>query len=190
MNKLDRRTAVRTMLALGMACVAAAGPGQWSRAAEVHHDDNLCLAYRARLDGEYLVIRAAVEPGWHTFAMDNRKRAEEKLAGKKSLGIDHPTEFKLTGGLEVIGPWHQTPPKDFSKPELRWFSWGFEGNALFVAKIRRSGPAPVRIGVRGQACTDVTCKNIDLGIDLPALGSATASGAAAEIDWKSLVPVR
>ena len=62
--------------------------------------------------------------------MDNRIRAEEKLAGKKSLGIDHPTEIKVSGGLEVEGPWHQTNPKDFSRPELRWFSWGFEFGRL------------------------------------------------------------
>ena len=83
------------------------------------------------------MVRAAIEPGWHTFAMDNKQRAEEKLAGRKSLGIDHPTEITLTGGLEMAGPWYQTPPKDFSKPELRWFSWGFERQALFAAKIRR-----------------------------------------------------
>ena len=187
MSKLNRRTAVKAMMGLGLARGLTARPGQWSEAAEVRHDENLCLAYRARIDGEYLVIRAAIEPGWHTFAMDNRQRAEQKLAGKKSLGIDHPTEFKLTGGLEVAGPWHQTTPKDFSKPELRWFSWGFEGQALFVVKVRRAGTAPVRIGVRGQACTDVTCKNIDVTMTLAVGGAA---GGPAEIDWKSLTPVR
>ena len=105
----------------------------------MHHDDNLCLSYQARLDGEYLVVRANLEPGWHTFAMDNKQRAEEKLAGKKSLGIDRPTEIVVSGGLQTAGPWLQSQPKDFSKPELRWFSWGFEKQALFVAKMRRAG---------------------------------------------------
>src|SRR6476620_12110802 len=104
----------------------------WSNPVEVRHDVQKCVSYRARLSGDFLVVQATSEPGWHTFAMDNKLRAEEKLAGKKSLGIDHPTECKLTGAPVVEGPWYQTPPKDFSKPELRWFSWGFERQALFA----------------------------------------------------------
>ena len=166
---------------------APARPGEWSDAVEVRHEENLCVSYRARLDGEFLVVRAVIEPGWHTFAMDNRKRAEEKLAGKKSLGIDHPTEIALSGGLAVAGPWYQSPPKDFSKPELRWFSWGFERQALFAAKVRRSGSAASTIALRGQACTETTCKNIDVEISLPPGGS---KGSRPEIDLKEMVAVR
>src|SRR4051812_44025970 len=98
---------MRTVILLSIAAslFGAEGP-----AAEVRSDDTLCLTYRATLDGSYLVIRTAIESPWHTFAMDNKKRAEEKLAGKKSLGIDQPTEFTLSGGLEVVGPWLQTEP--------------------------------------------------------------------------------
>jgi hypothetical protein len=164
---------------------AAAGP--WSAPVEVRHDDNLCLAYRARIDGDYLVIQASIQPGWHTFSMDNRRRAEEKLAGKKSLGIDHPTEFKLTGGLELAGSWYQTPPADFSKPELRWFSWGFEKQAVFAARVRRKGAGPVEVGVRGQACTDSVCKNIDVAIPVQAPGALQAP--ASELKLEQLVKV-
>ena len=52
----------------------------------------------------------------------------------------------MTGGLETAGPWYQSPPKDFSKPELRWFSWGFERQALFAATVHRSASGTVRIG--------------------------------------------
>src|SRR5262245_52420987 len=114
-----------TTMAVVVFCAAYAAPDEWSEPAEVRHDENLCLSYQARLDGPYLIVRAKIEPGWHTFAMDNKKRAEEKLAGKRSLGIDRPTEITLAGGLEVSSPWLQSPPKDFSKPDLRWFSWGF-----------------------------------------------------------------
>jgi hypothetical protein len=152
---------------------------------EVRHDDMLCVSYRARLDGPYLVVRAALEPGWHTFAMDNKVRAIEKLAGKPSLGIDHPTEITLTGGMEAAGPWYQSAPKDFSKPELRWFSWGFERQAVFATKIRRQGTGPTRIAIKGQACTETTCKNIDVALSLPA-ASADSSG----INLKDLVQVR
>lgn len=152
---------------------------------EVRHDDALCLSYQAHLDGPYLVVRATLEPGWHTFAMDNKARAVEKLAGKPSLGIDHPTEITLSGGLEAVGPWFQSPPKDFSKPELRWFSWGFERQAVFVTKINRRRTSPTRIAIKGQACTETTCKNIDVTLSLPA-----ASADSSAINLKDLVQVR
>ena len=175
------------LLFLCIAIVGAARSAEWSKAVEVRHDENLCVSYQARLDGPYLVVRAAVEPGWHTFAMDNKQRAEEKLAGKQSLGIDHPTEIVLSGSLEAVGSWFQSPPKDFSRPELRWFSWGFERQAVFVTKIRRSRAGPARIAIRGQACTETTCKNIDVTMSLPLVGTDTDPSG---IDLKNLVQVR
>jgi hypothetical protein len=118
--------------------------------------------------------------------MDNKLRAQEKLAGKRSLGIDGPTEIVLTQGLELAGPWYQSVPKDLSKPELRWFSWGFEGQTLFAAKVRRVGAGPASVAVRGQACSDAICKNIDVTISVPLGGNAVK----ADIDLKSLVQVR
>src|SRR5687768_10215044 len=162
---------------------AAASAGDWTAPVAVLHEMKPCVSYRAKLDGDLLMVQATIEPGWHTFAMDNQRRATEKLAGKKSLGIDMPTEIKVTG-LDVTGPWRQTAPKDFSKPDLRWFSWGFEQQALFVAKVR--GSAPAQIVIRGQACTESICKNINLEILLPASDSKSA---AASMDLTSLVPV-
>jgi DsbC/DsbD-like thiol-disulfide interchange protein len=173
------------LILLGVA-PAATRPNDWTPPVEVHYDDNVCLSYRARLDGRYLVVQAALEPGWHTFTMDNKLRAEEKLAGKRSISNDQPTAITLTGGLEVAGPWYQSPPKDFSRPELRWFSWGFEQQAQFVAQVRQSKAAPTRITIRGQACTDTICKNIDVVISLPQAQITDAS----EIDLNRLVTVR
>lgn len=150
-------------------------------AVEVRHDDQLCLTYQASVEGEYLVVRAEIQPGWHTFAMDNKQRAEEKLAGKRALSNDLPTSFTATSGLEVVGPWRQTAPKDFSRPELRWFSWGFERQAVFAAKARRTGAGPAQIGVRAQACTESICKNIDVTVPVD-LGPS-------RIDVKNLIPV-
>jgi hypothetical protein len=177
------------LILLALACAQAAPPAAWTESVEVRHDDNLCLSYKARLDGPFLVVQATVEPGWHTFAMDNKQRAAEKLAGKPPLSIDRATEITLTGGLQAVGPWYQTPPKDFSKPELRWFSWGFEQQALFAAKIRHSGSEPARIAIRGQACTETTCKNIDVTISLP-LTSASKDADHSEISLNNLVQVR
>lgn len=159
-----------------------AAAGDWTKPAEVTHDDKTCISYRARFTGGHLVVEAKLEPGWHTFTLDNDKRAAEKLAGKKALGIDKPTTVLLQG-LEVTGPWLQSEPKDFSQPEIRMFTWGFENRALFAAQVKpTAGPAQLRI--RGQACTDAVCKNIDVTLALPA-----GSGAAVP-DLAGLIPVR
>jgi hypothetical protein len=179
----------RIALASIAAVCAAAAPGGWTEPVEVRHDDALCVAYQARLDGEFLVIRAVLGAGWHTFAMDNKRRADEKLAGKPTLSVDRATEIAVSGGLATAGPWSQSPPKDFSRPELRWFSWGFDKQALFVAKARRPQSGPARIAIRGQACTDSICKNIDVAIPLPP-AVANRDSAAEALDLKALVPVR
>ena len=161
----------------------------WAASVEVRQEENLCLTYQARLDGAFLVVRAAVEPGWHTFAMDNKVRAEEKLAGKQSLGIDRPTEIILTGGLQVAGPWYQSAPTDFSRPELRWFSWGFAREARFAARVRRTSAARARIAFRGQACTETVCKNIDVAISLP-LAKFDKNADSSGLTLKNLIQVR
>jgi hypothetical protein len=165
----------------------AAETRDWSEPVEIRHEEALCVAYRARLSGDYLVVSAAHEPKWHTYAMDNKVRALEKLAGKQSLGIDKPTELTVSNGLELAGPWMQTPPKDLSQPELRLFAWAYEGEAMFVAKVKKTGPGPAKVGIRGQACSESTCKNIDVAISVPMNGSA---GKRAEVELKGLLPVR
>ncbi len=189
MIRPTRRSAVKTMIVFVAACSQATGAGNWTDGVEVRHDLKRCVSYRARLDGEFLVVQATLEAGWHTFAMDNKQRAEEKLAGRPSLGLDGPTEIRLTQGLEVAGPWYQSPPKDLSKPELQWFTWVFDGQALFVAKVRRSGAGPARIAVSGQACTETICKKVDIEILLP-LGAANTDANPSDIDFKTLVRVR
>ena len=166
-----------------------ARPGTWTDAVEVRHEDELCIAYRARLDGPFLVVRAELGPGWHSFAMDNKRRADEKLAGRQPLSIDRATEIAPAAGLAAVGPWYQSPPKDFSRPELLWFSWGFEREAVFAAKVRRSGSAAARITIRGQACTERFCKIIDVTLSLPDKSMRTDAGTP-EIKLTNLVQVR
>jgi len=155
----------------------------WPPPVEIRHEDNLCVSYQARMDGPYLVVRATVGAGWHTFAMDNQKRAEEKLAGKAALSMDRNTEITPVAGVQIAGAWYQSEPKDFSRPQLRWFSWGFDKEAMFAAKARATGNGRVRL--RGQACTESICKNVDVTLTVPA-----GKGGAGEIDVKGLVPVR
>lgn len=177
---------MRSAFLLSIAIAAPLAAQQWSAPVEVLHQEDLVMTYQARLEGDYLLVRANLEPGWHTFSMDNKVRAIEKLAGKQALGIDRPTTIAVTGGAQVAGPWMQSEPKDFSKPALRIFSWGFEGQALFAAKVKRIGKEPAQLEIRGQACTDSVCKNLDVTFSVP--GGAASASAAAEL--KSLTPVR
>ena len=151
---------------------------------EVLHDGKVVMSYRALWDGDYLIVRAAIEPGWHTFVMDNKQRQQEKLKGKPSLGIEKSTEITVQG-LNVTGPWLQTEPKDFSKPELRWYSWGFERDATFATRAKRTGQGPAKVEVQGQACSGDICKNIEVEVTVP-----EKPAPAAGVDLKSLTPVR
>lgn len=168
--------------------VLAASAAEWTEPVEVRHDTRLVMTYQGRWDGEFLVVRAAIQPGWHTFVMDNKQRQQEKLAGKPSLGIEKSTEITVTDGLSVTGSWLQSTPKDFSKPEIRWFTWGFERDAIFAAKARRTGSGPARVEIEGQACFADICKNIDVSMAVPLLDGKPAQGPA--VDLKNLAPVR
>lgn len=174
------------LIPLLFACLPAVCAGEWTEPVEVRMEVELCVSYRAKLDGDLLVVEAAHAGEWHTYAMDNKLRAEEKLAGKPSLGIDAPTEIELNGGLEIAGPWRQSEPIDLSKPELRWFTWGYSEPALFVAKVKRVGDGPARIGIRGQACDASRCKNIEVELLTPLGGAA----GAVKGDYSSLIEVR
>jgi hypothetical protein len=167
---------------MGAAAASTASAGAWSKPAEVRQDTTLCVTYRARFAGEYLVVEARHEPGWHTNSMDNDKRAAEKLAGKKALGVDKPTTITAEG-IDIAGPWHQTPPKDFSKPDLLWYTWGFDTQAQFVAKVK--APKAGQITIRGQACSEASCKNIELTLAVPG-----GAGKEPPPDLKSLIAVR
>ncbi|MGH9429253.1 MAG: hypothetical protein ACRD2L_23470 [Terriglobia bacterium] len=186
-RQIINKAAGTTALFFGFAFADVIYGGDWTNPVEVRHDVQKCVSYRARLTGAFLVIQATHEAGWHTYAMDNKVRAQEKLAGKRSLGFDRPTEMVFAEGLELAGPWYQSEPKDLSKPELRWYTWGFEGQTLFVAKVRRIGAGPASVAVGGQACSETTCKNIDLAISVPLGGARTG---ASEIDIETLIQVR
>jgi DsbC/DsbD-like thiol-disulfide interchange protein len=172
----------RTVLLLFASLASAA---DWSQPVEARHDDALAVSYTARVDGPYLVVRATVGEGWHTFSLDNEKRVTEKLAGQPALSMDKPTEIAATG-LEVVGGWLQSPPKEFSRPELRMYAFGYDREATFAAKVRRAaGPAKLRI--RGQACTATICKNVDVALTVPVPAKLAA---AAEVKVADLQPVR
>jgi hypothetical protein len=157
----------------------------WSQAVEVNLEFDPCVTYRARIQGEYLVVEAQHGAGWHTYSLDNEVRAAEKLAGAESLGIELPTSFTVEGA-DVAGPWLQNEPEDLSDPEIQWFTWGFSGTTTFAAKIQNVGPAPLVIAIRGQVCNAETCRDIDIEVLLDP--TTNRSSRALELD--DLVPIR
>ena len=158
----------------------------WSPAVEVIHDETICLKYQARIDGDVLLVRAQIAPGWHTFAMDNKVRATERLAGKRSLGQDKPTSIAVSGSVTPNGTWYQSEVKDLSKPEQNWFSWGFENEVLFAVKVAGTGEGgPAVLVMKGQTCSESTCKNIEATLTLANVRLGPGQAAP-----KGLVPVR
>ena len=155
---------MKTTVLFLLAFVASAA--DWSQPAEIRHEDTVVVSYTARVDGPYLVVRAKIAQGWHTFALDNVQRVQEKLAGKPALSMDRSTEIAVTG-VQLESPWRQTPPQNFSRPELRMFSFGYDHEGLFAAKIRPTHASSANIRIRGQACTDSICKNIDVAFAVP-----------------------
>lgn len=182
------RSAMRGIAAILLSVTALAS--DWTAPVEIRHDDELAISYQAKMDGDLLLVKATIGPGWHTFSMDNQRRVTEKLAGKPAISNDKPTSIALSGGLSVAGPWFETPPKDFSHPELRWFSWGFEGQALFAAKVKRAGSGPTKVAMRGQACTASVCKNIDVTISLTDTKPGHGPGVNLGLNLKELEQVR
>jgi DsbC/DsbD-like thiol-disulfide interchange protein len=141
--------------------------GEWSAPVEVRHDETLCLTYRARYTGTHLVVEIAPEPGWHTFSMDNKQRQTAALKGRMSLGAEKPTTVAVGAGATLEGEWMQSAPEDFSKPDIQWYSYGFSKPATLAAKARASAAA-TELTIKGQACSDSVCKNVEttLKVDL------------------------
>jgi hypothetical protein len=90
--------------------------------------------------------------------------------------------------------WLQTEPRDLSKPELRWFTYGFDRTALFACGVKEVISDQIVLRIRGQACNADTCCQIDVAIPLPAASRAGETPEQSHEDLvtallKGLVPV-
>ncbi len=155
-------------IALFLAMTTGLWAGDWSTPVEATaRGGSTLVTCRARLAGDFLVVEVKPVDGWHVYAMDNEQRAKAALAGKTSLGVEENTEVLVRDGLMPVGDWFQTEPKDFSQPELRWYSYGFEGRSLLASRVRRTGAGPATIEVRAQACDSGSCIRVDAQLKLP-----------------------
>lgn len=142
--------------------------------AQVWLDDVLAVSYRARVEGDWLVVEATHEPGWHTYAMDNVIRAREKT-GKERPETELPTVITPLDGITLEGAWRQSAPLDLSTPDIRWYTWGFEGTSYFVIRVHEV-TLPSTVQVDGQACTKDRCAMVDsLPVPVESIGGGPTS---------------
>ncbi|MBT3271306.1 hypothetical protein HN371_29480 [Candidatus Poribacteria bacterium] len=179
------------ILLLMVACNSHTPPpaAQWSESIDVHHRERVVVSYRAKLDGDMLVIEATHAPDWHTYALDNVERAQEK-SGRSKPETELPTRIDVTGGLRVVGNWFQSEPTDLSQADIHWYTWGFEDVAQFAAKTERAEGAQAKLLINGQACDATACSMVDrvaISLPLPSEEQFTAGIANTNVELAQLV---
>ena len=70
------------MIAMGLIWAASLTGADWTAPVEVRHDEKLVMTYRAQWDGSSCLVRGTIQPGWHTFVMDNKATAAGALERK------------------------------------------------------------------------------------------------------------
>ena len=182
-----------TLMLLLASAISAGDEPTWSKAAVVRRAGQPVVRFQARVDGDYLFVRATHEKEWHTYAMDNEARSARALNGKKSLGFEQGVDIKVKGGLVIDDQWLQTRPLDLSKPELRWYTYGFEKTVIFACRIKTVTAEPIIMQIRGQACSRESCLNIDVVLELetrPAVDDqSTSQVARRKTMLKDMVPI-
>ena len=177
------RFAVLVLGLLGVSSSRALGR-QAESGVRVWLDDMHAVTYRARVEDDWLVVEATHEPGWHTYSMDNVSRAREK-SGKMRSETELPTVITTLGGLTIQGDWRQSPPLDLSTPDIRWYTWGFEGRSYFAVRVGKV-TSPSSVQIDAQACTDEVCAMVDALVVLVDSVETTGQGS---VDPESLVVV-
>ncbi|MDE3262098.1 MAG: hypothetical protein OYL41_08965 [Acidobacteriota bacterium] len=182
MKNLIPITGLAALMLAGIAAAAGAQGTAEPPRQEVWLGENLAVSYAARIEGDWLVVDAWHEPGWHTYAMDNVQRARE-VTGKARPDTELPTVITPSPEIELAPSWRQTAPTELSQPELRWYTWGFADRSFFAARVLRADPGGW-VQVDAQACTDRLCAMVD-GLRVP----VTESGGRS-VDPESLATVQ
>ncbi|MDF1826402.1 MAG: Trx7/PDZ domain-containing (seleno)protein [Verrucomicrobiales bacterium] len=140
----------------------------WSNPEFVRRGTDKVVRYRAAFANGHLLVEAVHEPGWHSYAMDNPARGEER-AGRPGGDQELPTVISLPGSLKTGGDWIQTVPVDYSKPEIHWYTWGFEGTSWFAVPLESLPEDAVSIQISSQVCDASSCAGVfDLSLSVPA----------------------
>ena len=166
------RNTFAVLALLGVAAPTAAQESEEPAPQEVWFGDDIAVTYEARLEGDWLVVEARHEPGWHTYAMDNVERARE-ATGRERPDTELPTRLTPSPEIELASAWRQTAPTDLSQPDIRWYTWGFEDRSFFAARVERAD-AGGWLQVDAQACTDRLCAMVD-ALPVPVTRSSARS---------------
>ncbi|MEM7674304.1 MAG: hypothetical protein AAF212_13250 [Verrucomicrobiota bacterium] len=149
---------------------------KWSPAAAAYYGDLAVVRYRAAMFGNTLVVEASHADTWKTYAIDNAKRSKEAFG--ENAQHENPTVINLPETVAPKDPWRQTRPKDYSKPGMNWFTWGFEGKAYFSIELESWPKEGFEIIVSAQVCDPKSCAMANnLVLTVPAENNAGASPA-------------
>ena len=174
-------------VALSVVAVPVSWTSEWSENAEVRQRLTAVVTYRAKLEGNVLIVEATHGEGWHTYAMDNIERARKK-SGKESPETELPTRLDVAGGLALDGAWYQTDPKELSQLDIKWYTWGWDSVARFAAKVKRVSGDPATITINGQACNASLCSMVDgVTLTLPVPSAEDFGSAESDFDFSTLV---
>ena len=142
------------------------------------------VSFRAELVENYLVIWANPAKGWHTFAMDNERRARQAAGDRRLLGVEQGLSISLSGGMKPVSGWRQSMPREFSNLGQSWFSFGFDEQACFACRVESVEATDLMIHIRGQACDSKTCRPVDVRLRI-----AQVRGRSEAFDFDSLIRV-
>ncbi|MEM9405632.1 MAG: hypothetical protein AAGA81_06315, partial [Acidobacteriota bacterium] len=159
--RLNRLSAASLTLAMSLSAAAGASVSNDTlqadaRATTVDHRDETVVAYTALEKDGWIFVKVEHRPTWHTYAMDNLLRAQER-SGNEEPEAELPTVIHLDGAASSEG-WLQSEPKDLSQPELRWYTWGFEDTSWFA---RRAEGDVEQLVIDAQACTADRCAMVE-----------------------------
>ncbi|MGJ8672180.1 Trx7/PDZ domain-containing (seleno)protein [Rubritalea sp.] len=158
----------------------------WSATEAIRKGNEIAVEYRATITNKHLIIEAKHHKGWHTYALNNPQLAI-KLKGKVG-DQDLPTAITLPSNIKPSQGWLQSPPNDYSKPEIHWYTWGFEGTSYFAIALDEMPKQAIEVGIRSQACTSESCAGtFDMTLKVPP-PSSTEENLTMQNILYSLVP--
>jgi len=143
---------------------------KWSEPDYVRKGNAKIVRYRAAIANGHLLVEAAHEPGWHSYAMDNAKRSAAASKGGPAAAGSHelPTVIATPSDLAVDGGWKQTPPTDYSKPDIHWYTYGFSGTSYFALPLKELPGKAFKVSITSQVCDAESCAGtFDLELEVP-----------------------
>ncbi len=176
-----------TRIAIGLLLISFTAAAEWSESQDVRMRRDKVMSYRAILVGDSVIVEARHEAGWHTYAMDNVRRARE-ASGKEKPECELPTVIEVSGALTLDGPWYQSEPTDLSNTDIKWYTFGFEGTSYFAAKVKRENEGDATIRIDAQACNASKCSMVD-GLEIVLPVTAQEADAQPPIALESLIEV-